>query len=218
MKRLAAVYSGSSFQHRALNEPKYRCWLAALVYLPELADCDLSSFDGLLVTERLHRGRLDAAAGRITGLLERGGTVIYLSGDEPPDWLPGVRWEQRFRSEQGNWMPTWFLTPGDGLGLRAARPDHPFFRHVTLHDATWHHHGVFWAPDGAEPLIVTRDGGAVLYIDRVSTPGTLLVTSLDPIYHFGSYFMPACERFLDGFLPWAVEELLADDDHHGERS
>ena len=56
------------------------------------------------------------------------------------------------------------------------------------------------------------DGGVVLYIDRVSTRGTLLVTCLDPIAHFGSYFMPATERFLDGFLPWVRAELLGDDD------
>jgi len=216
VKRLAAVYSGSAAQHRALNEPKYRRWLTQLIYLPELADTDLESFDGLLVTERLHRGKLDAASARVRAFLERGRTVIFLIGDEPPSWLPGVRWEDRFRSEQGNWMPTWFVTPGDGLGLRAARPEHPFFRHVPLENATWHHHGVFWPPKGAEPLIVTRDGAAVLYIDRVTTPGTLLVTSLDPIYHFGSYFMPACERFLDGFLPWALQELLTDDNKKGD--
>ena len=144
------------------------------------------------------------------GVLERGATVIFLLGGPPPEWLPGARWEARFRSEQGNWMPTWFLHPGDGLGLRAADPEHPFLRRVPVENATWHHHGVLWPPEGAEPVIVTRDGASVIYIDRVSTPGTLLVATLDPIYHFGSYFMPACERFLDGFLPWVVEELLED--------
>jgi hypothetical protein len=28
------------------------------------------------------------------------------------------------------------------------------------------------------------------------------VSTLDPLSHFGSHFMPATERFLDGFLPW----------------
>ena len=59
-----------------------------------------------------------------------------------------------------------------------------------------------------EQLVTLGDGGVVLYIDRVSTRGTLLVTCLDPIAHFGSYFMPATERFLDGFLPWVRAELL----------
>ena len=211
MKRLAATYNGSASQHRALHEPKYRRWLDRLVYLPDLAEADLDDLDGLLVTERLHRAKFNAAAGRVLGVLERGATVIFLLGGPPPEWLPGPpRWEARFRSEQGNWMPTWFLHPGDGLGLRAADPEHPFLRRVPVENATWHHHGVLWPPEGAEPVIVTRDGASVIYIDRVSTPGTLLVATLDPIYHYGSYFMPACERFLDGFLPWVVEELLED--------
>ena len=48
----------------------------------------------------------------------------------------------------------------------------------------------------------------MLYVDEVSTPGTLVVTTLDPMSHFGSYFMPATERFLDGFLPWLAEGEL----------
>ena len=58
-------------------------------------------------------------------------------------------------------------------------------------------------------LISCEDGGAVLYVDHVSTPGTLVVTSLDPMYHFGSCSMPATGRFVDGFLPW-----LAGADHN----
>jgi len=27
------------------------------------------------------------------------------------------------------------------------------------------------------------------------------------MYHFGSYFMPATERFLSGFFPWMSAEL-----------
>lgn len=53
-----------------------------------------------------------------------------------------------------------------------------------------------------------EEGGSVLYLDQVSVARTLLLTTLDPFYHFGSYFVPATERFLDGFLPWVAEELL----------
>lgn len=79
------------------------------------------------------------------------------------------------------------------------------FNYLTLTDATWHKHGVFWPPNGAEKLITTEDGGAVMYVDKVSTKGTLIITTLDPDYHFGAYFMPATERFLDGFIPWIAE-------------
>ena len=59
-----------------------------------------------------------------------------------------------------------------------------------------------------EVLVSTDDGGAVLYIDQVSTKGTWINTTLDPDFHYGSYFMPATERFLRGFLPWLVEGQL----------
>jgi hypothetical protein len=95
-----------------------------------------------------------------------------------------------------------------GSCLVLTKPEHSLFQYVTQADCTWHQHGVFTPPAGAETLIELENDGAVLYIDRVSTRGTMLVTCLDPTYHFGSYFMPATERFLDGFLPWVCAELL----------
>ncbi len=199
---LAAVYGGSAPHHRALTTPKYAQHLGGgLRYLPELAKADLTGLDGLIIPERLHHDALHAAVGPISDLLDAGGTVIAFSGGEPvPDFLPGVRWEHR---------PTnfwWWLEPGADMGLRTPDPEHPLFDHLTLRDCTWHHHGVLDPPDGAEVLVALPTGEALLYVDRVSTPGTLVVATLDPMSHYGSHFMPATERFLDGFLPWAAEE------------
>lgn len=201
MTRLAALNGGCAQHHRSLHEPKYRRYFAEIIYLLDLPTVDLSGFDGFLIPSRTHQGRLRAARGQIAEFLGQGGTVIVF-GEQPRPWLPGVRWEFR---------PTnfwWWREPEPKSGLVLAKPEHSLFRYISLADATWHQHGVFWPPDGAETLIATEDGAAVLYVDRVSTPGTLLVTSLDPMYHFGSYFMSATERYLDGFLPWVVEELL----------
>jgi hypothetical protein len=162
---------------------------------------DLGRFEGLLIPDRINQRRLLAARDRFGSFLQRGGTIIAF-GEQPHPWLTGVVWEFR---------PTnfrWWLDPDVTSGLVLVQPDHSLFRYVSLDDATWHQHGVFWPPEGTETLIATQDGGAVLYVDQVSTPGALVVTSLDPMYHFGSYFMPATERFLDGFLPRIVEEVL----------
>lgn len=197
---LAAVYGGSAQHHRSLSRPEYaRHLTGGLLYLPELADTDLTGYDALLIPERLHRGQLTRAADRILALLDAGGTVIAFGGGEPlPEFLPGVRWQHR---------PTnfwWWLEPGADLGLHSPNPDHPLFDHLTVRDCTWHHHGTLDPPPGAEVLVALPTGEALLYIDRVSTPGTLVVATLDPISHYGSHFMPATERFLDGFLPWAA--------------
>lgn len=200
---LAAVYGGSAQHHRALTLPKYaRHLTGGLHYLPDLADTDLTGYDGLLIPERLHRGLLTHAADRILELLDAGGTVLAFSGGEPlPEFLPGVRWAHR---------PTnfwWWLEPGADLGLHSPTPDHPLFDHLQLRDCTWHYHGVLDPPPGAEVLVALPTGEALLYVDRVSTAGTLVMSTLDPLSHFGGHFMPATGRFLDGFLPWAAHAM-----------
>ena len=197
---LAAVYGGSAPHHRALTTPKYaRHLTGGLRYLPELADTDLTGLDGLIIPERLHYGLLMRAADRVLELLDAGGTVFAFAGGEPvPEFLPGVRCEPR---PTNYW---WWLEPGADLGLHSPSPEHALFDYVTLRDCTWHFHGVLDPPDGAEVLVALPSGEALLYVDRVSTPGTLVVATLDPMSHYGSHFMPATERFLDGFLPWAA--------------
>lgn len=204
MRRLAAVYGGSAPHHRALTEPKYARWLDATVYLRDLPSADLDGYDGILVPERLHAPSVAAARDRLVSVLDRGGIVVLFGdqpvyGRHPVGWLPGVCWEYR---------PTdfwWWLEPGAPRPLQGHHAGHGLWRHTTLGAITWHHHGVLRPPDGALTLISAAEGGAVLYIDQTSTAGTLVVTTLDPMSHFGSYFMPAAERCLDAFLPWLAE-------------
>jgi hypothetical protein len=197
---LAAVYGGSASHHRALTEPRYAQHLTGgLLYLPDLTATDLTGLDAVLVPERLHRGLLTAAAPRLRALLDAGGTVVAFAGGEPvPEFLPGVRWTHR---PTNYW---WWLEPGADLGLRSPHPEHPLFGHLELGDCTWHYHGVLDPPAGAQPLVELPTGETLLYVDEVSTPGRLVIATLDPLSHFGSYFMPATRRFLDGFLPWAA--------------
>jgi hypothetical protein len=63
-------------------------------------------------------------------------------------------------------------------------------------------------PVDANTLLSTEDGASVLYVDRVSTGGTILVTTLDPLRHTGETCSPSPTRFLEHFLPWVVNELL----------
>lgn len=195
---LAAVYSGSAPHRRALGTAKYaRHLTGGLLYLPELAATDLTGYDGLIIPERMHRGLLTVAAPRIHALLDAGGTVVAFAGGEPiPEFLPNVSWEHRATNY---W---WWLERGASLGLRSPNPDHALFDHVRLRDCTWHYHGVLRPPPGADVLVALPSGEALLYVDEVSTPGRIVVSTLDPMSHYGSHFMPATERFLDGFLPW----------------
>lgn len=193
MKRLGMVYGGSLPEHRVIDDARFAPWLARTVYLPELSAADLDGLDGLIVPEGSNHRQLRAATGSVVRFLERGGTVIVF-GDQPVSWLPGLAWE--FRPA----LPSPVVV--------ARSPDHGFHAAVPLVDAIWHHHGVLDPPPGATPVLVTEDGAAVLYLDRASTGGTLLASTLDPIRHCGETAMPAAGRFLECFFPWVVNSLL----------
>lgn len=206
--RIGAVYNGSAAHHRSLNEPKYKQWISALVYLPDLPDADLLDFDCLLLPERLHLGLLEKSRPNLLRFVDTGGTLVVFGdqsayGTQPEGWLPGIHWEDR---PVNYW---WWRDPSATSGLIAREPDHSLWKHLDLSAATWHQHGAFHPPEGSVTLVENSDGLAVLYVDQVSTPGTLVVAALDPMYHYGSYFMPATERFLDGFLPWLAQDVAS---------
>ncbi|MEK3726175.1 hypothetical protein [Paenibacillus sp. FSL H8-0034] len=195
MRKIAVLYSGSSHQHRTFTEPKYKQYIAELLYLPKLAEIDLNQFDVLIVPSQLHQEQVTRHMDQIHAFLNSGKTVVAL-GAQHQSWFPGHRWESR---------PTnfwWWLEPGASSGLVLAKPEHDLFRYIQLEDATWHYHGVFFPEREVESLIEIENDGSIFYVDKTSTRGTLILTTLDPEYHYGSYFMPATERFLDGFLPW----------------
>jgi hypothetical protein len=200
-KRLGILYGGSLPEHRVIADERYQPWLAKTIYLPDLSPEALTDLDGLIVPEGSNHRALQRAADTVQGFLARGGTVIAF-GEQQVPLLPNVTWEYR---------PTnfwWWLDPNASSGLVLSKPEHSLFEYLTLEDCTWHQHGVFYPDKGTETMISLEDGGAIMYLDRVSTGGTLLMTTLDPTYHYGSYFMPATERFLDGFLPWVRAKLL----------
>jgi hypothetical protein len=198
MRKIAVIYSGNASHHRTFTEPRYKQYIDSLIYLPEFLNTSLEGVEVLFVPSQLNEKLLMQAKEKIIDFAQAGGIVVAF-GPQPWKWLPNQKWEER---ETNFW---WWLEKDAESGLVLAEPTYDLFNYITLEDATWHQHGVFWPVEGAQKLITTEDGGAVMYVDKVSTNGTWIITTLDPDYHFGSYFMPATERFLDGFIPWLAK-------------
>jgi len=202
-QRLAALDGGTYYHLRALNDPSWAACIDEHIYLPELAERGLDDVDILIATCRSNPELIARGSAHIEQLLDKGGTVVAFAGTAPESWLPGVEAQP---------VPTnywWWLSEGADSGLRHGAPEHPLFQAVSLADCTWHHHCRFTPPDGALSLIDHVEGGSIFYEDRVSTPGTLLISGLDPFFHHGSHFMPATTRFLSGFLPWLKQSGAA---------
>lgn len=199
MRKIAVFYSGSSQHSRTYKTSEFGQYVDAIIPVRHFADADLTPYDVLIIPSQSHLRLLDENVEKIHAFANEGKTVVVF-GPQHREWLPAHKWEFR---ETNFW---WWLEPGADSGLRLTGPDSDLFtKYLTLADATWHQHGVYWPTDGCETLVSTVDGGSVLYIDRVNTKGTWVLTTLDPDYHYGSYFMPATERFLRGFMPWLKE-------------
>lgn len=194
--RIAFVDGGTYYHHATFHDPRLRGYFDANVYAPTLPDADLSGFDCLYVASRQNPEDLIAAREAVADFLAAGKLVVAFGESRSDRWLPRVEW----RAGETNFW--WWLEPGADSGLRIGAAQHGLFAHIGLADATWHRHGELTPPPGAVSLVNTVAGGSVLYDDAVSSPGRMIVSTLDPCYHHGSYFMPATTRFLDGFLPW----------------
>jgi hypothetical protein len=75
-KRLMVVYDGTPFQHRSLNEPKYRQHIDEIVYLLDLSQTDLTQFDAVQIPDRMHPDRLLESKQQFADYLDQGGTII----------------------------------------------------------------------------------------------------------------------------------------------
>ena len=203
---LAVLDGGTYYHHEAIHGDRYRHLFDRVIYIRELTAQSVADVDTLIVADRINSNLLRQHAGTLIDFLQAGHTLVVLGENEAHTWAPNVRWSSR---------PTnfwWWLEKGARPPHQLVHPNHELFRYVPFENTIWHFHGVLTVPEGAETLIAVppdpegRDnGGALLYDDRVTTRGRLIVSTLDPFYHHGSNFMPATTRFLDGFLVWARE-------------
>lgn len=197
MRKIAVIHGGHAPHYRTFNEPKFNQYIEKLIYQRDFQESDLEGIDVLIVPSQLHLETLLSIVPAINRFADKGGIVVAF-GPQPKQWLPKQNWELR---ETNFW---WWLEEGADSGLRMVAPNYPLFRdgHLNESACTWHQHGVFHLEEGMESLIDMKDGGSLMYVDKVNTAGTWIVTTLDPDFHYGSYFMPATEKFLDGFFPW----------------
>jgi hypothetical protein len=201
---ILAIHPGAYYHIESLEAPRYADHFDRLVRPEDLAAERLEEHAVVLIPCRTPADRMDEHKPQLRAYLDNGGTIIATGESESQLFLPGIS----FTPQSTNFW--WWLTPGADLGVRITKPEHSLFERLAQRDVTWHLHGWFDVPDGAEVLAVNGEGKPILYIDEVTTKGRMVITSLDPFFHHGSHFMPATTRFLDGFLPWMRETLDKD--------
>jgi hypothetical protein len=195
-RRIVAPSSGTHYNIHSLEGSRYTAILDVICAPEQLADI-LRPDDIVWVPCRTPAQRMIAQKPVLARHLAAGGTVVALGESRSDLWLPNID----FTGTETNWW--WWLDPAADLGVQVteAAASNPLMAGIGNREATWHLHGWFTPPNGATVLARDGEGRAILYEDKISTPGTMILSSLDPMFHHGSHFMPATTRFLDLFVP-----------------
>ena len=200
--RIGLLHCGAFQPLRTLADPALAPYRLESVYLPGADPGVLADLDVVLVSDRLHPGQLERFVPALLAALDDPGkTVIVLGENKVENWLPGVGYTFR---------PTvfWKWRTGEDNGTRLRLPEDPLWEFFTPWSVSWHHHGLLHPRPGARSLVVMEEEGAeagtLLYVDEVNQPARLLVTTMDPVYHHGSGFMPGASQLLYSLLRWVT--------------
>ena len=201
--RIAMLHCGSHAQLATLADPALEPYRIEAVHARTAPADALDTADVVLVSDRIRTDLLTPWADRIRARALAGATVVLLGENQVGTWWPDAR-------EQTRTTIFWWWRTGEDSRIRRVNADHPLAGWFTDKALTWHYHGVLEPPEGAVSLVQlhTPEGdvdGSLLYVDEVSTPGRVLVTTMDPVYHHGSGFMPGATQLLYSVLRWASE-------------
>lgn len=200
---LAFVHSGSYFHLADLADPAIAAFNPRPVYAPDMQPGELATADAVYLGCRQHPEVMARMAPEILAVLARPGTKVVIGGEnQVGSWLPGVREEYRE-------TVFWAWRTGQDTTRRLVHPEHAMWRHLNRAAVDWHHHGALYPPEGATPLVILNEGaeetGCIIYHDAASFAGQVVVTTMDPSYHHGSYFMPGATQLLYRLLRWLAE-------------
>ncbi|MCQ2002119.1 hypothetical protein [Arthrobacter zhaoxinii] len=200
--RIGLLHGGTFPALRTLADPALAPYRLESVYLPDADPSALAGLDVVIVSDRLHQGQLARFVPAILAALQDPGkTVIVLGENKVEQWLPGIGYSFR---------PTvfWMWRTGEDNGTRLRLPEDSLWEFFTPWSVSWHHHGLLHPRPGARSLVVMEEDGAesgsLLYVDEVNQPARLLVTTMDPVYHHGSGFMPGASQLLYSLLRWVT--------------
>ncbi len=163
--------------------------------LPSLERSDLNGYAGLIVPTMVDQEFLNHHRELVRAYLDHGG-VIAFSGHLHRPWLPGA----------GVFEPKRVRTFRD-YEVRVVA-DHPIFAGVEDADLTYRRgvagffvRGHHRPPPGAQVLVEFTSGEPVVYVDEVTTAGSILVHAGNDLINLAGHGSSA-SRVADQLLSW----------------
>ncbi len=142
-------------------------------------DPDLQDYDLVIAPNGTDHVALYRIRHKIRQFLDHGGTLFCFDGWFT-DWIPGNRWVM---DNSKKTVDIRYCIQEDSAGLaQHFSIDHLNYTHGI---SGWWACGYIEPAGGAEVLIADTWGRAMMVIDRVSTPGLIVLTASGPLGDFG---------------------------------
>lgn len=203
MPRIALLDSGSNVIPKRLQDPT----LAADIELLDIYDLSeqaLSPFAGMLIPVFVDQEWLHSHTDTIRDFLNKGRVVLF-SGALFRPWLPGA----------ADFVPKPIHSFSD-YALKIVNTG-GIFENVSEHDITFKkgvagffargHHPL---PTNAEVLVTFESGEPVIYVDRSSTNGTVLLHAGNNLWGIGEEDA-STRHILPQLLGWVTNEYRANE-------
>ncbi|MEI7026064.1 phosphate starvation-inducible protein PhoH [Paenibacillus sp. y28] len=198
MNNILMLSSGSNFVEARKQDPRYKEHFAYMDGY-DLPSCDLSPYIAMVVPNLIDQEFLYKHREVIRAFLDSGKLLVF-SGHLFRAWVPGG----------SDFVPKTIRSYHDYI-VSVAKP-HPIFEGVRPEDMTFNqgvagffargHHPV---PPGAEVLLTLPGGEPIVYIDRSSTNGTILLHAGNDLFGYSNPASTA-SRIGGQLIRWIREE------------
>jgi len=195
MNNIAALDSGTAFHIVSLHKEPFNKYFKKVLYLRTLTSKQLEDIDILIVTCSSSIEQLVSHKEIFYEFLQQGKTLVVMGRNNPDRWLKDIK---TIPLPFDYW---WWLDKNKSIDLTVKQKEHPLFDFIAFKDMIWHYHDGFEIPKNAQSIIEHKTIEASVYFELDDYyGGNLIVTSLDPFYHHGSFFMPNATKFGFGLL------------------
>lgn len=201
MNKIIALHSGTYYNLASLFKGSFVKYLHNTAYLAQLKEDDIKSADILLVTDSLVPRHLILHKEIFRNFLKSGRTLVVCGRNDPELWLEGIEYKE---------LPFnfWWWLDKENNDIQICQDDekHELFKYISFENLIYHFHGGYKKLHGAKSAIKsTLDDNVSIYQECDFGGGRLILTSLDPFFHHGCYFMPNASKFGEGLLKRLME-------------
>jgi len=195
MNNIAALDSGTAFHIVSLNHKPFNKYFKKVIYIKDFTFEQLKDIDILIVTCSSSIEQILKHQDIFYRFLKQGKTLVVMGRNEVNLWLKDIK---ELDMPFNYW---WWLDKKEQIDLKVNEPKHKLFDYIKFENMVWHYHNGFEIPKNATNVIQHKTLDRSIFFElKDYYGGKLIVTSLDPFYHHGSFFMPNATKFGFGLL------------------